>query len=214
MERNMRQALYDAFELESFNHTNGDRYYILPKSKVAVPSVTTVIYEGVDFPSSPRMTQARNRGTAIHDICEKYLKGERWRSGVMPTDIDTFLKIKKELDAHLGQVNLIESCLWSTHLWTAGRVDLIGEWDGRHAIIDFKTSFKHKKKEYVQNYFLQMATYAMLAKHTYPEKDMPQLGVIIVANDEDLDAQLFIEDIQDPKWTNKVIEVFADKRLC
>lgn len=207
----MNKALYNEYFLDSFYH-DGDRYYILPECKVAVPSVTTVIYEGQEFPDTPFMTKARNRGTAVHNACEHYLRTEKELPGAMPSDMEAFHKIKRKLKLSLKEVNLIESCLFSKNILTAGRADCVGIWNDRRSIIDFKTSRKPKKDIYLENYFLQLATYAMLAQHTYKDMSPPTHGVLVIANDEDIEAQVFIEDVAAPKWIDKVLEVFVEKR--
>ena len=65
----MNLDLYNEVSLERIQ-VEGDRYYRLPKSKVLVPSVTTVLYDGVDFPDTPYMRKARIRGEIIHNIIE------------------------------------------------------------------------------------------------------------------------------------------------
>ena len=63
----------------------------------------------------------------------------------MPATLASFKKIRLEIDANLGKVKLIEGALYSKNLWTAGRVDCVGEWRGHPAIIDFKTAKPPKK---------------------------------------------------------------------
>ena len=48
-----------------------------------------------------------------------------------------------------------ERTLFSHHLKTAGRVDCVGMFRGKKHIIDFKTSNKPKKWEWIDNYFMQ-----------------------------------------------------------
>jgi genome maintenance exonuclease 1 len=54
----------------------------------------------------------------------------------------------------------VESHLYYENLW-AGTTDLVGTWQGKPAIIDFKTTIKPKKREWVEDYRLQLAAYAM-----------------------------------------------------
>jgi genome maintenance exonuclease 1 len=53
-----------------------------------------------------------------------------------------------------------EAFLYSDKLQCAGQVDCIAEYDGKLSIIDFKTSRKPKKEEWITNYFIQASFYA------------------------------------------------------
>ena len=80
----------------------------------------------------------------------------------MPTDLMTFETIRPILDRSLGTIYGIEFPLWSDTLMTAGRTDLIADWEGEPAIIDFKTSLRPKTEENVRGYLIQKATYARM----------------------------------------------------
>lgn len=148
------------------------RTYKTPEGK-KYPSVTTVIGEqskagilawrkrvGEDV-ANQISHQAAARGTAVHTVAENYINNEpNWSEGIMPTTLFAFNQIKELLDYHVDNIYAQEVPLYSDKLETAGRVDLIAEWDGELAIIDFKTARKPKKEEWIQNYFMQTAFYA------------------------------------------------------
>jgi len=52
--------------------------------------------------------------------------------------------------------------LWSDMLELAGRVDCIGEYNGKMSVIDFKGSTRNKRKEDIDNYFTQATAYAIM----------------------------------------------------
>ena len=56
----------------------------------------------------------------------------------------------------------METFLYSHYLGLAGRVDCIAEFDGELAVIDFKTSTKEKKEDWVEHYFVQETAYAAM----------------------------------------------------
>jgi ATP-dependent exoDNAse (exonuclease V) beta subunit len=91
-----------------------------------------------------------------------YINNDLDAKKYLPNDRETFNSLKPILDEHLDNVYAQEVPLWSEYLGVAGRVDCIAEWDGRIAVIDFKTSRKLKKKEYISNYFQQCAAYAVM----------------------------------------------------
>jgi genome maintenance exonuclease 1 len=110
-------------------------------------------------------TKAANRGTKVHKICEDYINNEisELKMQMMMPDLkEMFFKIKPIIDEKLGDVYSQEQALYSHKLKIAGRVDLIGYWNGKLAVIDFKTSTKQKEEEYIQNYFMQCTAYALM----------------------------------------------------
>jgi genome maintenance exonuclease 1 len=81
---------------------------------------------------------------------------------LMPNLKELFFKIKPIIDEKLGDVYSQEQALYSHQLRVAGRVDLIGVWNGKLSVIDFKTSTKQKEESYIQNYFMQCTAYALM----------------------------------------------------
>ena len=105
--------------------------------------------------------QASTRGTAVHQMAEDYLNNkEDWAKDVMPNNLDTFSHLRKIIDQRVTNVWFQEEYLYSNDLECAGQVDCIAEFDGELSIIDFKTSRKPKKKEWITNYFIQASFYA------------------------------------------------------
>ena len=91
--------------------------------------------------------------------------------------------------------------LFSHHLRLAGTVDCIAEWDGRLAVIDFKTSTREKKKDWIENYFMQAAAYAIM----YEELAFIPITrlVVLIVVEEDNSVQVF-EERRD-NWTKKLL---------
>ena len=102
------------------------------------------------------MKESSERGTCIHKFCEDYL---------------TFKAMKPELN-NINNIVGIEVPLWSDEYKLKGRADCIGEYNGVLSMIDFKTSKKPKKKEWVEPYFIQATAYIeMVKEHTGIEID-------------------------------------------
>ena len=147
---------------------------------------------------------ATQRGTAVHQIMEDYILGQDPITKPMPIHLANASKLKKWVNIYVGDVKLVEGQMFSHHLRTAGTVDLVAEWDGQMAIIDWKTSKYAKKREYVESYFMQEAAYAVMFEERtgIPVKRL----VTAIAYDEPNDGcQLFIEDRDD--WIGKFIEL-------
>lgn len=147
--------------------------------------------------------QASYRGTAVHAIAEKYLMNDPdWHKDAMPFNLSTFYSLKSRLDEAVGEIWGVEYPLWSPRLATAGRVDLICEWYGEPAIVDFKTArkFHGETSPVTKKYLLQTATYAKMAHERtginirklvilFSPDDMLK-GYAVVRNAEDYEPQM------------------------
>jgi len=197
-------------ELEADTTENG-RFYTTPSGQI-LPSITTVLSvknkSGLDAwrkrvgeeEANRIMNQAALRGTAVHQLAEDYVNNEKdWSKGAMPANLFTFNTIKPLLDKHLNNVWIQEAPLYSEKLSVAGRVDCIAEWDGVLSIIDYKTSKRFKKREYVESYFIQEAAYAaMFLERT----GVPIKQIVTVIAVDDSEPQVYIEKAIDhlPKF--------------
>ena len=154
--------------------------------------------------------RAANRGTAVHSIIERYLDNDvEYDKDVMPDVLSTFKDVQPILDAHISEILGLEAPLYSKHLKLAGRVDCVGVFDNKLSIIDFKTSRKIKKKEWIHNYFAQASAYAIM----FEERTgipVPQLVIIIAVDNEE--PQVFVEKRDD--WTEllfKAKEIYESR---
>ena len=68
----------------------------------------------------------------------------------------------KDTFDRIDNIHCLETFLYSHYLGLAGRVDCIAEFDGELAVIDFKTSTKEKKEDWVEHYFVQETAYAAM----------------------------------------------------
>lgn len=196
---------------------DGKRHYQLPDGSLA-KSVTTAIGDAMDkthlYEWRKRVgedhaqritTQAAVRGTAIHSICENYLLNEEsYPKNTMPTNIDSFKQIRPYIDQYIDNVYGIEAPLYSYELKAAGTADCIAEWDGIPSIIDFKTSRKLKKEEWIENYFIQATTYSLMMEERHQIK-IPQI-VILITVDHEL-PQVFIKNKQ--LYVDRVRQIFC-----
>jgi len=199
---------------------DGKRWYLLPDGVTKFRSVTSILSEKLnkDFLIEWRKrvgeeeanrisTQASRRGTAIHNIAERYILNEElyYGPGEMPINVESFKPIKDILDKHVDNVLGVELPLCSKALGCAGRTDLVAEYNGITSIIDFKTSKKIKKIEWIESYFLQSTIYSMMFERIY-SISVPQIVIIITVDDEPK-AQLFVEDRS--KYVNRAIEILT-----
>ena len=180
--------------------TDTGRKYFTPEGN-AYPSITTVLgvlnKEGIiawrkrvgEEEANKISRQASVRGTAVHKLAEDYLNNDPdWKEGAMPTNLFSFEDIKKIMDKRLNNIWMQEVFLYSDRLKTAGQVDCIAEFDGQLSIIDFKTSRKPKKEEWITSYFIQASFYAAAF---YERTGIPiKQGVILITVDHN-EPQVF-----------------------
>ena len=175
---------------------DGKRYYVTPTGN-RYPSITTVIsnnskkQEGLakwrqrvgKDKAQATSTRAAGRGTRYHKLVEDYLNNELDKSKYhdMPLPWFMFNTSQKVLD-RINNIYLQEAALYSDTLEIAGRVDCIAEFDGELSIIDFKTSAKQKKEQYLFDYYVQECGYACMLQEVYG-LTVKQL-VTIVATEE------------------------------
>lgn len=152
------------------------------------------------------------RGTELHSHLERYLE-----FGKTPTEYEyphvdmMFDSIKYELDKNVDFIYGMEQPLYSEELMIAGRYDLIAKWKGDPAVIDFKNSTKLKKLEWIENYILQEAAYALMFYGMFgiPVKKL----VTLIAVEGMRDIQIFEVDLKnehiDKLW--KFVQEFREE---
>ena len=176
---------------------DGKRHYCLPDGS-KVPSVTTILDKTKPAEAREALanwkravgeakaqqitTEAANRGTRMHAYLEQYIL----QDDLKPLPSNPFAHPSWFMAAEVilqGLTNVDE--FWGTEVplyysgLYAGTTDLIGTWKGQPAIMDFKQSNKIKKKEYISDYFLQLAAYA--AAHNEMHGTTINTGVILMA---------------------------------
>jgi genome maintenance exonuclease 1 len=176
---------------------DGKRHYCLPDGS-KVPSVTTILDRTKSEESKQALqnwrkavgeqraqqitTEAANRGTRMHSYLESYVLADDMKP--LPSNpyahpswfmaAEVILKGLCNVDEFWG----VEVPLYYSGLY-AGTTDCVGVWKGRPAIMDFKQSNKVKKREYIGDYFIQLAAYAQ-AHNSMHSTDINQ-GVILMA---------------------------------
>ncbi len=195
---------------------NGRREYKTPEG-INLPSITTVLSilsresiakwrARVGHEEANRIShRASTRGTAVHAIVEKYINNEEnFKDGYTPDIISSFIDLKPILDSRIGRVYAQEAPLYSNHLGVAGRVDCVAEFDGRPSIIDFKTSMKPKRLDWIKNYFMQESAYAIMWEERTGQPITQLVTIISVDNHE---PQIFIEHRDN--WVRPLRETIA-----
>ncbi len=214
----MKNFIHHEFpKLERDTKPDGTRVYKTPSGK-SYPSVTTVTglhskqsimewRKKVGEEAANKISnRAATRGTRIHTLCESYLRGE----SVEPDIFDQ--EIYKGLVPYLDKINNIhalEDPLYSDHLEVAGTVDCIAEYDGKLAVIDFKTSSKVKQRDWITGYFMQTSAYAV----AFEERTGIPVGRMVIIMGVDDHEPLIFEEKRDD-WIGEFVKLRQDyKRI-
>ena len=100
----------------------------------------------------------------------------------------------KQMLARINNIHFQEAPLYSHEFAIAGRVDCIAEFDGKLSIIDFKTSSKEKKEEWIEGYLVQETGYAKMYEERSGIK-VEQIVTLITCQTGD--TQVFIKNPDD-----------------
>jgi hypothetical protein len=202
-----RRSQYNSFP--AIQQVNGDglRYY-LTQDGVKLPSMSTVL----SVRSKDELKEWRNRvgeveanrvgiratsrGSRVHLLAEQYVCSDpngftqAYRKA-MPDALANWTGVKHVLDTRLQELRASECRLFSRRLRIAGTTDLIGVFDHKLSVIDFKTSANKKQRDWIDDYFIQGDGYGSMWHELTGEK--PEQIVIIIATDGLKESQVFIE---------------------
>jgi len=158
---------------------HGSRHYEIRGARL--PSVTTILAKTKDDQYIKRWKQkvgydeaerianhSSLRGSAMHKFLEKYVTQQR-HEDLTPIGQEAKPMAQKIIEVGLLPVELYygsEVTLYYPGLY-AGATDLVCEHNGMETIVDFKQANKPKQRDWIEDYFLQIAAYAMAHNHVY-----------------------------------------------
>tara|TARA_B110001454_G_scaffold72784_1_gene70535 strand:+ start:2897 stop:3583 length:687 start_codon:yes stop_codon:yes gene_type:complete len=191
------------YKYQQFKRTSvdGKRLYQNPWGD-PVPSVTTILSDTqpaekraglaawrkrVGKEEAQRITTtAANRGTVMHNILEHWALGDyetynpgnnivhRQAKAMAQVVVEN---IENDVEEIWGtEVNLVAKELY------AGTTDLVGMYKGKPTIMDFKQTNKPKKREWIDDYFLQGAAYAIAHNEMY-ETTIDRVAIFMCSGD-------------------------------
>ena len=195
-----KHDLVELFDLKTVT-ANGKRFYVTPDGN-RYPSVTTITgllskeaiqawRKRVGEEEANKITKfAIARGNKVHRLAEMYLRNESVQELERSLLAENMFKsLGVILDSSVGIIKAIEAPLYSNSLKVGGRVDLVAEWDGTLSVIDFKTSAKLKKEQWIDGYFMQSAAYAVMFEE---RTQIPVSQIVIAIAVENKYPQVFI----------------------
>jgi genome maintenance exonuclease 1 len=210
------------------DESSGKRLYACPDG-FKVPSVTTILDKTKpeesrlalanwrkaigDKKATEITTEAANRGTRMHKYLEDYIKGDVLKETVTNPYAQQSLDMAK-IVIEKGMCNVDE--VWGSEVplyfpeLYAGTTDCVGLHKGEQAILDFKQTNKPKKREFIDDYFIQLTAYAMA--HNEVHGTNIRKGVILMCS-KDYEYQEFILEPADfdywtERWCQRVSEYY------
>ena len=139
--------------------------------------------------------RATTAGTTVHSMIEDYLNNELELEKYDGKHLAKILFTQaKPMLARINNIHFQEAPLYSHEFAIAGRVDCIAEFDGKLSIIDFKTSSKEKKEEWIEGYLVQETGYAKMYEERSGIK-VEQIVTLITCQTGD--TQVFIKNPDD-----------------
>lgn len=157
-------------------------------------------------------TEAASRGTRMHKFLEDYITtGVLSDSGSNPYSIQSHKMAFSIIQQ--GLVNCSE--FWGTEVPLyfpevyAGTTDLVGVHDGSESIMDHKQTNKPKKREWIDDYFIQLAAYATAHNELHGTKI--RKGVIFMCDPNAVYQEFILEGSEFDHFQNewyKRLELF------
>ena len=185
---------------------NGLRHYVFEKEKL--PSVTTILDQTQSIEKREALAKWREskgeaeatrivdesaaRGTAMHKILEMYIleQGYLDETNVGKQAHNMALQVINGGLSNVTEYYGTECTLFYPGLY-AGQTDLVGIHKGEDAIIDFKQTNKPKKREWIEDYCLQLAAFAMAHNILFNTKITK--GVIMMCSKDNYYQEFVIE---------------------
>lgn len=207
---------------------DGSRKYMTPDG-FAVPSVTTILEATKPEEAKQALrewrkrvgeekakqitTEAAGRGTRMHKWLENHVKtGEAGQPGTNPYSIQSHNMAKTIIERGLSKCQEFwgtEVSLYFPEVY-AGTTDLVGVHDNSEAIMDHKQTNKPKKREWIEDYFLQLAAYANAHNEVYKTKI--RKGVIFMCSADNQYQEFIVEgkefDTYISKWYDRLEQYY------
>jgi genome maintenance exonuclease 1 len=223
--------LPNKFKYESLKRVevDGKRKYATPDGE-KLPSVTTVLSATTPKEKLEKLnewrnrvghkkaqeitTEAASRGTRMHKWLEDYVKtGKIGAPGTNPYSIQSHKMAENIIYQGLVKCNEFwgtEVPLYFPKIY-AGTTDLVGIHDGNEAIMDFKQTNKLKKREWIDDYFLQLVAYSLAHNEVHGTKI--QKGVIFMCSADNIYQEFILEGSEfleyESKWFSRLEEFYS-----
>ena len=192
---------------------SGSRVYDFNGSRL--PSVTTVLgqtknqqflKDWKDRVGKEEAERIKNlssrRGTAMHKFLENHIQGIGY-DDLTPIGCEAKPMAEKIIEKGFESVEEYYGSEVMLHYpgLFAGSTDLICLHDGLETIVDFKQSNRPKKKEWIEDYYIQVAAYAMAHDEVY--RSTIRQAVIMICTPDLYYQEFKIQDIDLRSYKHK-----------
>ena len=185
----------------------GSRHYDINETKL--PSVTTIISATQSEEKRQKLAEWRARigaqgadrirdvsamrGTAMHTYLEAYIQGSG-HMDLTAVGLEAHPMAQQIINQGLGPLEEVWGTEVTVHypLLYAGATDVVGIYNSRESIIDFKQTNKPKRREWIEDYFIQLGAYAMA--HNYVYRTKIQSGIILMCSKDKLFQKFEVSD--------------------
>ena len=185
---------------------------------IRLPSVTTILAKTKD---QAYLTKWKNkvgheeaeriknlsskRGTAMHKFIEKYIQ-ESGYEDLTEIGVEAKPMAEKIIEIGLTPVSEYYGSEVTVHYpgLYAGSTDLVCLHNDLETIIDFKQANRPKEEEWIEDYFLQIAAYAMA--HDYVYKSRIRQGIIMICTPDRYYQEFKFQDAELRKWKHKFLK--------
>ena len=198
------------------DHETGTRVYDFQGARL--PSVTTVLSatknqqflkdwkNKVGAEEAERITNlSSKRGTAMHKFLESHIQGIGY-DDLTPIGCAAKPMAQKVIEMGLTSIEEYygsEVMLHYPGLY-AGSTDLVCNHNGLETIVDFKQSNRPKKEEWIYDYYMQIAAYAMAHDEVYGSKI--RQGVIMVCTPDLYYQEFKMQDAMLKLWKHRFLK--------
>ena len=185
----------------------GSRHYDIDQQML--PSVTTILSATQSEEKRQKLAEWRARigaqgadrirdvsamrGTAMHTYLEAYIQGSG-HMDLTAVGLEAHPMARQIINQGLGPLEEVWGTEVTVHypLLYAGATDVVGIYNSRESIIDFKQTNKPKRREWIEDYFIQLGAYAMAHNYVYGTKI--QQGVILMCSKDKFFQRFEVSD--------------------
>ena len=185
---------------------------------IRLPSVTTILAKTKDQSYLTRWKNkvgheeaeriknySSKRGTAMHKFIEKYIQKSGYED-LTPIGAEAKPMAEKIIEIGLTPVSEYYGSEITIHYpgLYAGSTDLVCLHNDLETIVDFKQANKPKREEWIKDYYMQIAAYAMA--HDYVYKSHIRQGIIMMCTPDRYYQEFKFQGAELRKWKHKFLK--------
>ena len=185
---------------------------------VRLPSVTTILAKTknqsyinrwknrVGHEEAERVKNlSSKRGTAMHKFIEKYIQ-ESGYEDLTPIGVEAKPMAEKIIEIGFTPITEYYGSEVTIHYpgLYAGSTDLVCMHNDLETIVDYKQANSPKKRDWIEDYYMQIAAYAMA--HDYVYKSNIRQGIIMMCTPDRYYQEFKFQDAELRKWKHKFLK--------